>query len=155
MHSDGHMETSSNSDLALTVFNGSVRDSIMALETELKKHEQIELETRHHFAHGTYTRELHIPKRCVITGKIHRHSCINILAKGKIRVVTEEDDYDIEAPYVFVSGPGIKKAGYALEDSVWINVHPWNGTDSLEQIEAEVIVPSYENLLSEGVKWLG
>ncbi len=140
--------------MALDLVN-PVRGQIVALETELLKHEQIELETLHHYAHGTYTRELRIPKGCVITGKIHRHSCINILAKGKIRVVTEEDDYDIEAPFTFVSGAGIKKAAYVLEDAVWINVHPWNGTDNLEQIEHEVIVPTYENLLSEGVKCLG
>lgn len=108
-----------------------------------------ELVEKHYFAYGTYTRELHIPAGTVLTGKIHRESCINILSKGAMRVVTDEGEYDIEAPHTFVSGPGVKKAGYALEDSIWINVHPWDGEpneEALEAIEDAVIVPSYEVL---------
>ena len=111
--------------------------------------EQIELHVEHYFAHGTYTRELYLPQGAVLTGKIHRHSCINMLTKGKMRVVTDEGEYDIEAPYTFVSGSGVKKAGYAIEDSIWINVHPWDGEADLEQLEQQVIIPSYEALERE------
>jgi hypothetical protein len=147
------VETSSNSDLVVDRLQ--VRANIEALDAELRKMPQIDLETRHYFAHGTYTRELHLKAGSIVTGKIHRHSCINIMVKGRIRVVTETDDYDLEGYNAFVSEPGIKKAAYVLEDTIWLNIHPWNGTDSLEQIEQEVILPSYENLLSEGVKCLG
>ena len=109
----------------------------------------VEFETKHYFAEGTYTRELYLPKGSVLTGKIHRHSCINILTKGRMKVVTDEGEYEISAPYTFVSGPGVKKAGYALEDSIWINVHPWDGPEDLELIEEAVIVPSYEALENE------
>lgn len=109
----------------------------------------VQLEERHYFAHGTYTRELHIPKGTVLTGKIHRHSCINIISQGKIAVVTDEGKKEISAPYTFVSGPGVKKAGFALEDTVWLNVHPWDGEENLSAIEASVIVPSYEALDKE------
>jgi len=105
-----------------------------------------ELEVKHYFAHGTYTRELLIPKDTILTGKIHRHSCINIITKGKIVAVTDEGRFEISAPHVFVSGPGVKKAGYTLEDTIWLNVHPWFGEPDLEQIEREVIAPSYESL---------
>jgi hypothetical protein len=147
------METSSNSDLVVDRLQ--VRANIQALEDELRKMPQIDLETKHYFAHGTYTRELHLKAGSIVTGKIHRHSCINIMVKGRIRVVTETDDYDLEGYNAFVSEAGIKKAAYVLEDTIWLNIHPWNGVDSLEQIEQEVILPSYENLLSEGVKCLG
>lgn len=105
----------------------------------------------HHFAAGTYTRELHIPAGTVLTGKIHKESCINIITKGKICVATEEGNRTIEAPFTFVSGAGIKKAGYVLEDTIWINVHPWNNEDSLDEIEAKVVIPSFD-LLEEGDK---
>jgi hypothetical protein len=108
--------------------------------------EQIELKAEHYFAHGTYTRELFIPKGTVLTGKIHRESCINIISKGSILVLTDEGDKEIHAPYTFVSGSGVKKAGYALEDTIWINVHPWEGEQDLDLIENQVIVPSYEQL---------
>jgi len=115
----------------------------------LREFDQYELETKHHFAHGTYTRELHIPADMVITGKIHRHSCINIVTKGRLKVLTDEGEYEICAPHTFVSGPGVKKAAYTLEDTIWINVHPWDGEQNLELIEQAVIVPSYEALESE------
>ena len=108
-----------------------------------------DLEVKHYFAHGTYTRELFLPKGTVLTGKIHRYSCINIITKGKILAVTDEGEYEIAAPHVFVSGPSVKKAGYALEDTIWINVHPWEGEENLDLIEHEVIVPSYEVLEME------
>lgn len=127
-----------------------------ALEASLKaEFPPLELKTEHLFSHGTYTRVLHIPAGTVLTGKIHRHSCINIITQGKMRVVTDEGEYDIQAPHHFVSGPGVKKAGYALEDTIWINVHPWNGTDDLEQIEHEVIIPSYDALENEVELCLG
>ena len=123
----------------------------MALEAAMLTCEQLELVTNHYYAKGTYTRELILPAGTLLTGKIHRHSCINILAKGKIKVVTDEGEYDIEAPYTFVSGAGVKKAGYVLEDAVWINVHPWDGQMTIEQIEHNVIVPSYEQLEQEAL----
>ncbi len=141
------MEASGNSNLAVNRLQ--VRSKIAALEDELRKMPQIDPETKHYFAHGTYTRELHLPAGATVTGKIHRHSCINILLKGKIRVVTEEDDYDLQAPYVFVTSPGIKKAVHVIEDVIWLNVHPWNGSDDLEQIESKVITPSYDQLQIE------
>jgi len=108
------------------------------------------LEEKHYFAHGTYTRELYIPADTVLTGKIHRHSCINIITKGRIKVVTDEGEYEISAPHTFVSGPGVKKAGYTLEDTIWLNVHPWDGIEEdVDKIENEVIIPSYEALEQE------
>lgn len=106
----------------------------------------IDLEVKHYFAEGTYTRELFIPKGTVLTGKIHRQSTINIIAKGKIRAISDQGTHDIEAPHIFVTGPGVKKAGYALEDTVWINVLPWDGEEDIELIENTFTAPSYEAL---------
>jgi hypothetical protein len=125
------------------------REQLIALEDEIAKCEQLEVETKHHFAHGTYTREVFLPAGTVLTGKVHRHSCINIISKGKILVVTDEGEYVIEAPHTFVSGANVKKAGAVLEDTIWLNVHPWNNEDDLEQIEAMVVIPM-ENRLWHG-----
>ena len=126
------------------------RETITALENEIRSLPEVDMPVRHFFAHGTYTRELTIPAGTALTGKVHRYSCINILTKGRIRVVSDEGVYDLEAPYVFVSGPDVKKAGYAIEESIWINVHPWDGEMNLEQIEDQVIIPE-QTRLSEGV----
>ena len=122
------------------------RQRMEDLESVLKQFDQLEMKTEHFFAHGTYTRVLHLPKDTILTGKIHRHSCVNIISKGRIKVATDDGDFEIVAPHVFVSSSGVKKAGYTLEDTIWINVHPWEGEEDLELIEQQVIAPNYEAL---------
>lgn len=102
--------------------------------------EPAELKETHHFADGIYGRELFIPAGTVLTGKIHRHSTLNLLIQGDITVTTPEGMRRIQAPAVFVSEPGTKKAGYAHTDTIWVNVHPTKITD-LAAIEAKFIVP--------------
>lgn len=102
--------------------------------------EPAELKETHHFADGIYGRELFIPAGTVLTGKIHRHSTLNLLIQGDITVTTPEGMKRIQAPAVFVSEPGTKKAGYAHTDTIWVNVHPTKITD-LAAIEAKFIVP--------------
>lgn len=84
---------------------------------------RIEMPVTHHFAPGVYMRELFIPKGTLLTGKIHRTEHLNILAQGEIVVITEDGPKRLKASTVIKSQPGIKRVGYALEDSVWITVH--------------------------------
>lgn len=125
------------------------REKIPALESAIRNLEPVETELFHHFGHLTYTRELRIPAGSFALGKIHRHECTNILMQGKMQMITAEGDYYVEAPSVFKTGPGIQKAVYILEDVILLNIHPWDGKATLEQIEAQVIVPSYEQFQIE------
>jgi len=129
------------------------RQRMEQLESVLSQFDQLEMKTEHYFAYGTYTRVLYIPADTILTGKIHRHSCINIISKGRIKVATDDGDLEISAPHIFVSGSGVKKAGYTLEDTIWINVHPWEGEENLELIEQKLIAPNYKAL--EEMKCLG
>lgn len=106
----------------------------------------------HHFAHGTYTRELHIPANRIVVGKIHRYSTTNIFVKGRLLLVHEDETIeDIWAPMTFVSAPNTKKTVYTLEDCIFMNVHPWDGKQTLEEIEEEVIIKEYsEDMLCHG-----
>ena len=106
----------------------------MALEASIYRDlEPVEFETEHLFAKGTYTRVLHIPENHVLTGHIHKDRTINILVKGKIAIATSEGEKMMEAPAYFVTEPGEKKAGYAITDTIWINVFP--NEDDEEAIE--------------------
>ena len=127
------------------------RHNMEALEESIRNSgAMIDLECKHYFAHGTYTRELYIPKHTILTGKIHTHSTINIISIGKIRVVSEEGQYDIDAPHVFVSGAMVKKAGFTLEDTIWINVFPWDGkTEEPEMVVDKLTVPTYKMLVAQ------
>jgi hypothetical protein len=129
------------------VINHQHRELMGLLETAIQENlPSAELVVKHYFAEGTYTREAYLPKGTVATGKIHRHSCINILSKGKIILVTDEGRFELTAPASFVSGAGVKKAVFVEEDAVFLNVHAWNGPEDLELIEKMLIAPSYEAL---------
>ncbi len=102
---------------------------------------------KHHFAPQVYGREILLPKGITVVGKLHRHAHLNIVLKGHCLVVTEFEQKELQAGDVFVSQSGIKRAVYALEDTVWITVHPnASNTTDLQKIEDYVIAPSYEAL---------
>jgi len=126
----------------------------MALEEAIKMLPQVDLtaHTKHHFAPGIYVRELFIPAGTILTGAIHRFEVMNILVSGSIRVTTDAGVQTLTGPMVFNSKAGSKKAGFALTDVVFLNVHPTDLTD-VDEIEKEVIAPSFEaleNLICHG-----
>lgn len=120
-----------------------MRGKVMRLEETLRQYEQLTEQLSHHFAGGVYARELLIPKGAVIVGKIHRHAHLNFLMKGDISVLTEHGIKRLKAPAVIASSPGIKRAGYAHEDTIWITVHATQETN-LDLIEAQMICKSFD-----------
>ena len=134
-------------NLAISEKQLAARASIHAIERVLMdapdedKFDAEEL-TDHFFAPGIYARMMFIPAGGVVVGKIHRHETMNIICKGKIAILTEEGRVVVEGPCVINSSPGIKKAGYAVEDTWWINIHATEETD-LDKIETHFIAKDY------------
>lgn len=139
------------------------RAKVVALEQAIRKGQEEgtlddvepECSLRHFFVprsdeYGCYTygREITMPKGAVIVGKIHRHPHLNFITRGRIAVKTEFGEEVFEAPVTFVSEPGTKRAVLALEETVWTTVHlTARGSEKdLEEIEAEVIAPTFEAL---------
>lgn len=122
------------------------RLAIQQLEAQILKMPQAEMPLEHFFAQGLYARQLTIPKHCVLTGKIHKFEHINILAKGEMTVVTDDGPRTIKAPYVMVSKPGTKRAGFAHEESVWITVHACEAKTEAEA-EALLVTNDYDEWL--------
>jgi hypothetical protein len=104
---------------------------------------------QHFFAPGSYAREITMPEGTVVIGKIHRHAHINVVSKGRVRVLTYEGVQEYTAPCTFVSTPGTKRLVLMLEDTVWTTVHVTDKTD-LAEIEREVIAQDYESLELSG-----
>lgn len=141
-----------------------VREKIMGLQSVLaempdaKGPEEMEAEyNEHYFAPGVYGRVMHIPAGMCVVGKIHKHAHLNVITKGRIKVVTEFGESVLVGPTIFVSEPGTKRAVYALTDTDWLTVHhnPDDKTD-IREIEEDVIAPSFEAFdmlqLGQGVK---
>ena len=121
--------------------------AIRALPPEL----QIKEELFHHFAEGIYAREMRIPAGTVVVGKMHKYPCINLIMAGTMEVrSTTGRSLRIQAPYIFTSPAGTKRAGYAVTDLTWVTVHPSKNTD-LDQLEAELIISNVSMLPSRRV----
>ena len=100
----------------------------------------------HRFADQTYIREIFIPAGTLIVGKIHRHSHLNFISKGRVLVRTESGGVEeLVAPLTIISPAGTKRIAYALEDTTWTTVHVTDKTDMVE-IEKEIIVEDYAAL---------
>jgi|TARA_R110000765_G_scaffold307307_1_gene401161 hypothetical protein len=123
-----------------------LRGSVLELEDILAQEPQYAGEVTHHFAPGLYGREIFMAKDSMVVGKIHKSAHINSILTGTCTVVTEYGNELLEGPCVWVSKPGIKRAVYNHTDVRWVTYHPTEETN-LTKIEAEVIAPSYDNLL--------
>lgn len=125
-----------------------VRQEIIALEDKIRAISMTQeftpnLPLKHHFAPGSYCREIFIPAGMMVIGKIHKHAHINVLSKGHVLVYTENGPEEFEAPRTWTSEPGTKRVVYAVTDVIWNTIHVTEETD-LEAIEDFVIAKTYE-----------
>ncbi len=124
------------------------RETILRAESYLRQFDQIGCPLKHHFAPGTYGREIFLPADTFVVGKIHKHAHLNIVSRGHCWVATEFGVREIDAtqgPVTFASEAGAKRALYVQEDTVWTTIHLTNSTD-LAEIEREIIAPTFEDL---------
>lgn len=125
-----------------------IRANILEFQRYLEAGEQTdlsELPVRHTFAPGVYAREMTIPEGIVVVGRIHRHAHVNVISKGKCRVLTEFGFETLEAPCTFVSQPGTKRIVVSLDTVVWTTIHPTELTDP-EAIVKEVTTEDYADI---------
>jgi len=131
--------------------NEFYRTKVLDLEAAMEREFGVQENTdhvapiNHYHCKGNYAREIFIPQGICVIGKIHKHEHINVLSKGSCWVVTEAGREKLEAPKTFISSAGIKRAVYAIEDTVWTTIHPTESTD-LDEIEDEVIAKNYADL---------
>mgnify|MGYP006135733845 CR=1 len=95
-----------------------------------------------------YARQCSVPAGMMFTGKLHRHPHIVSLIQGSMAIVSEDGRKVVSAPSTWAAPAGSKRAFYALEDSVLLNVHITKIKDetNLDELEEEVIAPSYSSL---------
>lgn len=133
---------------------GTIREKVLAAEEFMKCQPQVEIEVIHHFSHGVYAREIHIPADTILTGEIHKFENLNILSAGEISVLTEEGVKRVRAPFTIVSPPGTKRIAYAHTNCVWTTIH---GTDlkDVDNIKSHFIAATEEEWLEfSGAKQL-
>lgn len=118
------------------------RASIFKLEECLLAMAQASMPLEHYFCDGLYARKLTIPMHCCLTGAIHKRANIALLAQGDMTIVTEDGVKRITGPYVIVSKQGIKRAGFAHSECVFITVHSCK-SQTVSEVEEELFTNRY------------
>jgi hypothetical protein len=122
--------------------NVIVHERIMDLQAAAAKFPQvIHMPTFHYFAKGMYGREIHIPAHTFWVGQRHTTEHFFIMTKGLAHVIGGADGPQLlRPPLVMVCQPGIKRAGYCYEDTIFLGIHRTDFTD-VEDIRKDVTDP--------------
>ena len=121
---------------------------ILALESWIKANVDQEalLETtelNHYRIPGVYARELKLKAGTILTGKIHNFESMGILSQGRMRILTSEGAKIVEAPYVTVDKPGVKRLGVCETDCTFVSIHKTDA-ETIEDIEDELVSDTFE-----------
>jgi len=99
-----------------------------------------EIPIKHLFADQIYIRQMEMKQGQIVVGAIHNHLHAWFLMKGRVLINNKKKKIEHIAPCYTVSQPGSKRFIYALEDSIFVNVHknPSN-TKDIEKLEKEIV----------------
>ena len=97
------------------------------------------------FCNGIYTRQITLLKGTAAVGEIHKQQHINILSAGSVLVLTEDGMEQIDAPQRWVGEPGVKRATFALEDTVWTTIHATTST-SEKDLRNEFVAETFDDV---------
>lgn len=95
-----------------------------------------------HFAGGSYTRGLLIPKENIIVSRIWKKERTWIIATGEVTFTTEMGTQRVKAPYTAVIPSGSKVILYTHEETLWFAVTGAE-TENPEDVEFEVLAEDY------------
>ena len=107
-------------------FRPPMAESVRKLEAVLRQMpDQLDAEelTAHHFCSGIYARELFVPAGATLVGKTHSQENLFFLLMGEMTFTTDAGPVTVRAPYMAVTKPGTKRAGFAHTDCLCMNVH--------------------------------
>ncbi len=129
-----------------------IQNAAKAMIEKIESGEMVEQECPviHRFSPGLYLREILMPKGTRIIGKIHATEHFNVVLTGSCTVITAEGREEITAPHTFISKAGVQKVVIVHEDCQWQTLHVTDKTD-LDEIEKDVIVEDYDQLLIDGL----
>ena len=100
---------------------------------------------KHDFADQIYIRQMNMSSGQVVVGAVHNHLHVWFLLTGKVYIIESDEKIEHVAPCYTISKPGAQRVIYAVEDSIFINVHknPSN-TKNIKELEDEIVSMTVE-----------
>jgi hypothetical protein len=104
-----------------------------------------EFPLKHTFADGIYVRQMDMKAGSAVVGAIHNHLHVWFLLTGHLAVATEDDVEEFISPCYVLAKPGSKRVIYAMEDSIFVNIHKNpNNTKDIDKLEKEIVSFTFE-----------
>lgn len=129
-------------EIAITPYHDRL-DQVEAIMHEMGAKE---FELGDFFCGGMYIRPVIVEAGDELVSKIHGVEHPFFLMAGKIVVIDEDGEHEINAPHIDITLPGTRRYARAIERCLWVTVHR---TDKLtvDEVEKEVIIPHENKLL--------
>lgn len=124
----------------------SKRDALMAFEQILLSMPQEDIPVTHTFCDGMYARAAFIKAGTTMSGYIHMQPNLQIMVSGDVTVVTEDGEDRLTGFNMIAGRAGIKRAGHAHADTIWVTILRTELTDVAE-IEHTLVTNDYSALL--------
>ena len=104
-----------------------------------------EFPLKHTFADGIYVRQMDMKAGSAVVGAIHNHLHVWFLLTGHLAVATEDDVEEFISPCYVLAKPGSKRVIYAIEDSIFVNIHKNpNNIKDIDKLEKEIVSFTFE-----------
>ena len=101
---------------------------------------------KHTFADGVYIRQMDMKSDSMVVGAIHNHLHVWFLLTGHLAVITEDTTEEFISPCYVLATPGSKRVIYALEDSIFVNIHKNpNNIKDIKKLEDEIVSLTFED----------
>lgn len=121
---------------------------IWDFEAMMKKFPQVQIPVEDFFTPGIYVRQIILPKGIFCTGSIYKQEHIHIVLSGDMTVATKNGIMRVRGPHTFIAPPGLKRAGYTHEETVWAAVFRTDKLDPAEIMDDMTV----EEFYKEGVQ---
>lgn len=105
----------------------------------------VEMPVKHNHSPGVYVREIFMPAKSVVIGKVHKTRHLNIIQSGLVTIITPYRKFLVAGPCTFESFEGEQKIGIIHEDTVWSTVHVTDKTD-VDDIVEEIVASTYDEV---------
>ena len=99
-----------------------------------------EIPITHKFADGIYIRQMDMKRGQIVVGAVHKHLHAWFLMTGRVLINDNGEKIEHIAPCYTISKPGARRVIYAVEDSIFVNVHknPTN-TKDIKELEKQIV----------------
>lgn len=77
----------------------------------------------HFFCGNVYAKRMSLPKGAVVSMHVHKYDHLSIVAKGRVRVLTDEGEQEYGAGDCLQVKAGVRHGIVGLEDSIWFCIN--------------------------------